>query len=400
MAGALADLRRAAHRARAEPLDRGALVGTDHHDVQVLAHELVVVLRVGDRRFEQLGPITRDRTRRVSQDSSRFHNRLAANVITHQSRLARRRAHVLGLRSDDRRRRSGLALNTPPSRRRRSRLLPLRLSRLPPPPPRRLRLLGRLRVLINLSLGLKDDILSRFLSLNISRSRLNLVNLGRGGRVRIGGTRVRSSGLPFGAGGAPCLRRGCALSVSGLATSATGSLWLVRLGSAHRLFPVPACPRNNRVGTNSPSLCPTIDSLMNTGTCLRPSWTAIVCPTISGKIVDARDQVRSIRFSPEVFIASIRAIRRSSTNGPFLLERLIAAYPYPFCVHGRCSGRCPCPSCGCDTPASGRPMASPDGAREWSSPRHRRAGGRRGSSRSRVSAGARPCGACARSCRS
>ena len=40
-----------------------------------------------------------------------------------------------------------------------------------------------------------------------------------------------------------------------------------------------------------------------------------------------RDQVFSIRFSPEVFIASIRAIRRSSTNGPFLLERLIASYP-------------------------------------------------------------------------
>src|SRR5438105_3223100 len=27
---------------------------------------------------------------------------------------------------------------------------------------------------------------------------------------------------------------------------------------------------------------------MKTGTCLRPSWTAIVCPTISGKIVDVR----------------------------------------------------------------------------------------------------------------
>ena len=27
------------------------------------------------------------------------------------------------------------------------------------------------------------------------------------------------------------------------------------------------------------------------GTCLRPSWTAIVWPTISGKIVEVRDQV-------------------------------------------------------------------------------------------------------------
>jgi hypothetical protein len=65
---------------------------------------------------------------------------------------------------------------------------------------------------------------------------------------------------------------------------------------------------------------------MNTGTCLRPSWTAIVCPTISGKIVEVRDQVLTMRFSPEAFIASIRAINRSSTHGPFLLERLISSY--------------------------------------------------------------------------
>src|SRR5207248_11754763 len=44
----------------------------------------------------------------------------------------------------------------------------------------------------------------------------------------------------------------------------------------------PACPRKWRVGANSPSLCPTICSEINTGTCLRPSWTAIVCPTMSG----------------------------------------------------------------------------------------------------------------------
>jgi hypothetical protein len=48
------------------------------------------------------------------------------------------------------------------------------------------------------------------------------------------------------------------------------------------------------VGANSPSLWPTIDSLTNTGTCLRPSWTAIVWPTISGKIVEVRDQVLTI----------------------------------------------------------------------------------------------------------
>src|SRR6476646_8421490 len=58
------------------------------------------------------------------------------------------------------------------------------------------------------------------------------------------------------------------------------------------VFWAPAWPRKWRVGANSPSLCPAICAEMNTGTCLRPSWTAIVWPTISGKIVEARDQVR------------------------------------------------------------------------------------------------------------
>src|SRR5208282_3434006 len=58
--------------------------------------------------------------------------------------------------------------------------------------------------------------------------------------------------------------------------------------------------------------------------CFLPSCTAIVCPTISGKIVDARDQVLSIFLLLAAFSASMRAIRRSSTHGPFLLERLIA----------------------------------------------------------------------------
>ena len=78
-----------------------------------------------------------------------------------------------------------------------------------------------------------------------------------------------------------------------------------------------------RVGANSPSLWPTIDSETKTGTCLRPSWTAIVWPTISGKIVEVRDQVLTICLSPDSFIAVMRASRRSSTNGPFLVERPI-----------------------------------------------------------------------------
>jgi hypothetical protein len=82
------------------------------------------------------------------------------------------------------------------------------------------------------------------------------------------------------------------------------------------------------VGANSPSLWPTIVSEMNTGTCLRPSCTAIVWPTISGKIVDVRDQVLIICFWPDSFIASMRRSRRSSTNGPFLDERDIYRRPF------------------------------------------------------------------------
>jgi hypothetical protein len=43
---------------------------------------------------------------------------------------------------------------------------------------------------------------------------------------------------------------------------------------------------------------------------------------MSGKIVEDRDQVRIIRFSPVAFIASIRLSSRSWINGPFLDERL------------------------------------------------------------------------------
>ena len=108
-------------------------------------------------------------------------------------------------------------------------------------------------------------------------------------------------------------------------------------------------PRKVRVGANSPSLCPTICSLTKTGTCLRPSWTAIVCPTMSGKIVDERDQVRIIRFSLAAFMASIRLISRSSTKGPFFDDLLTSACP------SRGDGRersacwipCACGACAC-----------------------------------------------------
>jgi hypothetical protein len=47
----------------------------------------------------------------------------------------------------------------------------------------------------------------------------------------------------------------------------------------------------------------------------------MVWPTMSGKIVDARDHVFTICFWLFAFMVSIRVIRRSSTHGPFLLLR-------------------------------------------------------------------------------
>ena len=48
---------------------------------------------------------------------------------------------------------------------------------------------------------------------------------------------------------------------------------------------------NVRVSANSPSLWPTMFSVMYTGTCCLPLCTAIVRPMKSGRIVERRDQV-------------------------------------------------------------------------------------------------------------
>src|SRR5215468_4600855 len=58
-------------------------------------------------------------------------------------------------------------------------------------------------------------------------------------------------------------------------------------------------------------------SVMNTGTCLRPSCTAIVCPSMSGMIVERRDQVLITLLEFLSFCSSTFLSRWSSTNGPF-----------------------------------------------------------------------------------
>src|SRR6266540_4594153 len=87
-------------------------------------------------------------------------------------------------------------------------------------------------------------------------------------------------------------------------------------------------PLNVRVGANSPSLCPTIASVTNTGTCLRPSCTASVWPIMSGTIIDRRDQVLMTFLVPFSFCVSTFFIRWSSTNGPFFRLRGICPAPY------------------------------------------------------------------------
>src|SRR5579864_8983061 len=83
------------------------------------------------------------------------------------------------------------------------------------------------------------------------------------------------------------------------------------------------CPLKLRVKLNSPSLWPTMFSVMYTGMNFLPLCTAIVCPTISGMMVERRDQVRSTFFSLRAFMPSTLACRWLSINGPFLVERAI-----------------------------------------------------------------------------
>src|SRR5215207_3030335 len=107
---ALADSRRATHRPGAIPLERRPLVGVDRGDLQLVADQLVVVLRVGDCRLQELQPRLGGAARREKQDSPRLLDVLAADVIADQARLAGGGADVAGLRAHDDGSLAGLAL--------------------------------------------------------------------------------------------------------------------------------------------------------------------------------------------------------------------------------------------------------------------------------------------------
>src|SRR5437899_2865076 len=82
-------------------------------------------------------------------------------------------------------------------------------------------------------------------------------------------------------------------------------------------------PLNERVGANSPSLCPIICSVTYTGMNFFPLCTAMVCPIMSGTIVERRDHVLISFFSLRVFSPSTLMRRWPSTNGPFFSDRAI-----------------------------------------------------------------------------
>jgi hypothetical protein len=168
----------------------------------------------------------------------------------------------------------------------------------------------------------------------------------------------------------------------------------------------PPCPLKVRVGANSPSLCPTMFSVISTGMCCLPLCTAIVRPTISG------DDHRAARPGLDRLAVVLGRGRRTflarcrSTNGPFFSERGILFRPLS-------------ESCSCDAARScwlvrllvrvfltlglPAPRATPGaGCPGRTCPRRRRAGGRPGSSRRRApsggcraSASRRPCRTCA-----
>src|SRR5436309_8757933 len=91
--------------------------------------------------------------------------------------------------------------------------------------------------------------------------------------------------------------------------------------------PLAEWPRNSRVAANSPSLCPTMFSVMYTGMNFFPLCTARVWPTKSGVMVLRRDEVLNTFFSFRSLRARIFTISDSSTYGPFFTLRPMLETP-------------------------------------------------------------------------
>src|SRR6202011_5872 len=94
----------------------------------------------------------------------------------------------------------------------------------------------------------------------------------------------------------------------------------IAAAAAARSATLVVCPLNSLVGANSPSLCPTMFSVMYTGMNFLPLCTASVCPMNSGRMVDRRDHVRTTFFSFFSFIAAPFTAKWSSVKGPFFRD--------------------------------------------------------------------------------
>src|SRR5215831_205497 len=81
------------------------------------------------------------------------------------------------------------------------------------------------------------------------------------------------------------------------------------------------CFLNVRVGENSPSRCPTMFSVTNTGLKILPLCTLNVRPTKSGVIIERLDQVLIGALDFVSLALLIFSCRCPSMNGPFLMER-------------------------------------------------------------------------------
>src|SRR4051812_20094543 len=77
-----------------------------------------------------------------------------------------------------------------------------------------------------------------------------------------------------------------------------------------------------------------MESVTKTGTCLRPSCTAMVWPIMVGTIIERRDQVLITLWLPLSFSASTFLIRWPSTKGPFFRLRGISLLPYSALLAG------------------------------------------------------------------
>ena len=272
--------RGAPERARPVALDRGALVDEGLDDPQLVrrrARRPDSALATAEFSSFRMSSATARGAWR--EDRARLLDLLAADVVHHEARLARRAAHVARAGAhDDARRRGGAA------RRLRS---PVEVSA----EPRRRR--AGCAAASSAGLG------------GLAPRRRGLGRLGVGRRL---GARRRSSSRAISSAFLPVLGRPRASS------SLLELVDLERLPAAlgwlsHPVGVIASSPgrcrraRGTRAWARTRRACGRPSTRRRTpGTCLRPSWTAIVCPTISGKITDVRDQVLTICRSPEAFM--------------------------------------------------------------------------------------------------